>query len=181
MIIGVTGMPASGKTVFSDIAQDMGFKIVKMGRVFINEICSRYGVDPSDAHAIRTHMTKIREKEGPEVVAKYCLSKIRESGDKIIVDGIRSRAEADYFKTHFSDFITVSIWSSAKCRIGRSMKRIGERSDAETTEEGLKYRDEQEIKVGVPDIMAMSDYCIVNELEYDAFVRKCEEFLGGFK
>lgn len=183
MIVCVTGMPGSGKSVMSEIAEELNFEVIKMGRIFINEICSKYDIKPTETKKIRIHMTKIREKEGQEIVAKYTLSKIKESNSKnIFIEGVRNIQEIEFFRENLKDVKLISLWSETRNRMDRSLKRTKERlaneGDAEKTEEDLRFRDLQEVKTGVPVVMTMADYTIVNQGDYETFISECRNILN---
>ena len=100
-IIGFVGLPGSGKSVASDVAREMGFSVLVMGDVIRQEAAAR-GLEPSDENLGRVG-TAIRATEGPEAVARRILK--RAGKERIIVvDGLRSKAEADFFRASSEEF-----------------------------------------------------------------------------
>ncbi len=180
MIVCVTGMPGSGKTKLCSVAEKTGYSCLRMGRVFVDEICRKYGIEPSDTKKIREHMTKIREKEGADVVAKTCAPKIKEllkKNKNIFIEGLRSPAEYEFLNKEFGKIKLIAIWSSTKNRMKRTLNRKEKRGDTEKTEEEFLFREKQEIKVGVPEAMIMADYLIANEKSYASFLRYSKKVL----
>lgn len=184
MIVCVTGMPASGKTKLCSVAEKIGYSCLRMGRVFVDEICKKYGIAPTDTQKIREYMTKIREMEGADVVAKTCAPKIKELLKKsrnVFIEGIRGPEEYEFLKKEFGKIKLISIWSSTKVRIMRMLGRKEKRGDVEKTEKEFLFRDKQEIKVGVPEAMIMADYLIANEKSYTSFCRYSRKILERLK
>ncbi len=70
-VVGIVGMPGSGKTEATKIARKKGFSIVKMGDVIREEV-ERRDLDPTDKNMGRI-ATELREKEGKDAIAKRCI------------------------------------------------------------------------------------------------------------
>jgi len=178
-------MPGSGKTTFKSVAERLGFKIIRMGRVFINELCKEYNIQPTDAKSIREHMTLIRKERGEDVVAKYCLPYVNEdASNKIFIEGVRSLAETRYFQENLdgAKVVLVGLWSSTRTRRERLLKRIKEGrecgdQDIDKSLKDIKDRDVIELRSGVGHALAMSDYLIINEGSFEEFTLSCEELL----
>ena len=108
LVIGVVGMPGSGKSLVGEVAAAMGFGVVSMGDV-IREESELRSVQPS-----RENMTKImfelREKGGANVVAVRCIPSVTESVKQVvIVDGLRSVPEIEEFRKSFSRFCVLCV------------------------------------------------------------------------
>lgn len=159
-IIGITGMPGAGKGTATETAAKAGYSVVVMGDL-IREETEKRGLSPTPDNMGKI-MLKIREEGGPSVVAKRCLSKIRDAaGQMIIVEGIRGLAEVNELKEHFPDMFLVAIHASPKKRAQR-LHRRGRSDDPKTWEEFQK-RDLRELVVGVGSVIAVSDHIIINE------------------
>jgi len=174
MVIGVAGMPGAGKAEISRIAKEKGYAIVVMGDE-IREETKRRGLEPTPEN-IGKIMLKLREEEGPTVVAKKCIPKIANASTGIVlVDGIRSLHEVYEFEKNFPQFVLVAVHSSPETRFGRLFRR--RRSDAPKGWRVFIERDLRELSVGQGNVIAMADYMIVNEGTFEEFKAKIPEVL----
>lgn len=131
-IIGFVGMPGSGKSVASDVAREIGLEVVVMGDV-IREEAARFGLPPTDEN-LGDVGNMLRAHEGPQAVAKRTLELARRSGkDLVVVDGLRSKDEVEFFRENSDDFSLVEVCASADARLSRIVNRA--RSDDATFEE----------------------------------------------
>jgi len=126
-------------------------------------------------------MLKLREEEGPTVVAERCIPKIKDAKDNVVVvDGIRSLHEVEEFKRHFPKFILIAIHASPETRFMRLFERG--RSDDPRTREIFIERDLRELNVGLGNAIATADHLIVNEgtkAQLERKVRKVLETVMG--
>ena len=181
-IIGVTGMPGSGKSVFAEHANNNGYKTVVMGDVVRSKVLEN-GDEPTPKSG-RKMMIELREKYGEEAIAHLtCLTidKLTEQGEsKIIIDGIRSQAEVIHFREHLGkDFIIVAIHGDPLIRYNR-LKLRG-RSDAPKTEEDFTKRDEAELKLGLGETIAFSNYILSNNTSLKSFKESSISLLNNLK
>ncbi|NIR87883.1 flagellar hook-basal body complex protein FliE [Candidatus Bathyarchaeota archaeon] len=174
MVVGVAGMPGAGKATVKEIVQKMGYSVVVMGDE-IREETKRRKLKPTPEN-IGMVMLKLREEEGPYVVAKRCIPKIEKAkGRVVIVDGIRSPHEVEEFKKHFPNFTLIAIHASPETRFKRLFQR--KRSDDPKGWETFMERDLRELSVGLGNVIASADYLIVNEGTKAQLKRKIREFL----
>jgi len=174
VVVGIAGMPGTGKAAFNEIAKQKGYTLVVMGDE-IREETKRRGLKPTPEN-IGKIMLQLRKKEGPAVVAKRCIPKIEKARENIVfVDGIRSLHEVEEFKRHFPNFILIAIHSSPETRFQRLFRR--KRSDDPKGWETFLKRDLRELNVGLGNAIAMADYLIVNEGTKEEFKMKINEVL----
>ena len=160
VVVGVAGMPGSGKGVFRRTVQKMGYPVVIMGDVVREEV-KRRNLKPTPENLGKTMLT-LRDLDGPAVVAKQCIPKLEKATERIVVvDGVRSLAEVEEFKKHFPNFILITIHASPKARYQRLSRR--KRSDDPTNWETFMERERRELGVGMGDVIAAADQTIVNE------------------
>jgi dephospho-CoA kinase len=160
VVVGVAGMPGSGKGVFRRAVQRMGYPVVIMGDVVREEVKQR-NLKPTPENLGKT-MLNLRELHGPAAVAKQCIPKLEKATGRIVViDGIRSLAEVEEFKKHFPNFILIAIHASPKTRYQRLSRR--KRSDDPTNWETFMERDLRELGIGMGAVIAAADHTIVNE------------------
>ena len=159
-VIGVTGLPGSGKSVVARVANNLGINVIRMGDVIRNEALNR------NANIGETAV-KLREEYGKYVVAQRCVELLKEAqhnddkDKKFLIEGIRSPAEVEIFKENFGDFKVIAVYSSPKTRFMRLKRR--KRSDDSANISDFINRDERELNFGIGNAIATSDYMIVNE------------------
>ena len=160
-VIGIVGMPGSGKSEAADIARSMGIHVVVMGDIVRKGVAdSGRKINPG---TLRLMMIELRKKYGKSVVAERCLPEIRshKSDSVVIVDGLRSLHEVEAFRQEFPDFTVVAIHSSPKTRYNRLLERQ-RKDDPHNWREFLR-RDRLELRIGIGDVIALADIVVPNE------------------
>ena len=161
-VIGVTGLPGSGKSIVARVAKNMDINVIRMGDVIRDEAIKRNA-------EIGETAVKLREEYGDYVVAERCVELIKERSNKetaekelkFIIEGLRSPYEVKIFKKNFKTFKVIAIHSSPKIRFMRLKRR--KREDDSSNVNEFKKRDDRELKFGIGNVIATSDYMIVNE------------------
>jgi dephospho-CoA kinase len=171
LVVGIAGLPGSGKTEVAKIAVRFGYSYIRMGDVVVEEVRRRgLKVCEENVGAVASELRRTSEAE----VARRCIPLIREKPEPVVVDGIRGIAEVEKFRREFGDaFKLVSVWSSQATRFSRISRR-GREDDAQGWEEFLK-KDRRELSWGLGEAMALSDYLIVNEGTLEELREKAEE------
>lgn len=181
-VIGVTGMPGSGKSVFAEHANEMGYRTVVMGDVIRAKVIE-LGLEPNPENS-RKVMVELREEYGEEAVAHLTCITIeklaKENQKEIIIDGIRSQAEVNHFREKLQEnFIIVAIHVDPILRYKR-LKARG-RHDAPKTEEDFAKRDEAELKLGLGETIAFSNYVLSNNNSLDEFEKSTISLLNDLE
>ena len=141
-IIGLVGLPGSGKGEASRVARQQGLTVLVMGDV-IRQEADRLGLEATDGNLGRIG-SALREKEGPEAVARRVLERAVASGeDTVVVDGLRSREEADYFASQAEEFHLVEICAPAEERL-RWLQARGRPDDPGRGRAGTEEQDQDE-------------------------------------
>jgi dephospho-CoA kinase len=161
-VIGVTGLPGSGKSVVARVAKSLGINVIRMGDIIRDEAEKR------NANIGETAI-QLRKEHGKYVVAERCVEIINESShelsndDKIryMIEGLRSPEEVKIFKKNFKNFKVIAVHSSPKTRFMRLKKR--KRVDDSGDISHFQKRDNRELNFGIGDVIATSDYMIINE------------------
>ena len=165
LVIGLAGMPGSGKSLVVDTARELGYDIVVMGDV-IRQETSKRGLELTPQNVGKV-MLQLREEGGNYVIAQKCIPKIEEQASpKVLVDGLRSLYEADIFKEHFAKFSLVAVHASPETRFNRLSNR--RRSDDPAEWEVFHERDMRELSVGLGNVIAMAEQMIVNDNSFEA-------------
>ena len=160
LVVGLVGMPGSGKSLVVEVAQQDGYAVVVMGDV-VREETRKRGLDLNPQNIGRV-MLELRKTGGEGIVAEKCNPKIQQAtNEKVIVDGLRSLHEARVFKAHFPKFSLVAVHASPETRFYR-LNRRG-RSDDPDGWAVFRERDMRELHVGLGNAIAMAEYLIINE------------------
>jgi dephospho-CoA kinase len=173
-VVGVTGLPGSGKSVVARIAKSLGIDVIRMGDV-VREEADKANEDVGEV------AVKLREEYGESIIAERCVEMIkrRKAEDKTdnkkskiptnsladqriyMIEGIRSLYEVDVFKKSFQNFKVIAVYSRPESRF----KRLRRRKRLDDTNDILRFskRDQRELRFGIGDVIATSDYMVVNE------------------
>lgn len=174
IVVGLAGMPGSGKSLVVETAQELGYAIVVMGDVIREETVKR-GLELTPQNVGKV-MLQLRKEGGNYVIAQKCIPKIEEqTSTKVLVDGLRSLYEADAFKAHFAKFTLVAVHASPETRFKRLFNR--RRSDDPDRWEVFRERDMRELSVGVGNVIAMAEQIIVNDNSMEQVKAKVLETL----
>ncbi|MFC6757114.1 MULTISPECIES: AAA family ATPase [Haloarcula] len=176
-VIGVVGLPGSGKSEAAEVAREMGVPVVTMGDVIRAE-CRERGLDPATDHG--TVAKALREENGPGAIAERSLPIIedeRAGHDTVLVDGIRSDVEVEAFRDAFGEaFVLVEISAPFAVRAERLDLR-GRDASVEEGGESLEDRDERELGFGMGEAMEMADVTIENTDSLASFQRRIRTLL----
>jgi dephospho-CoA kinase len=178
-VIGVVGLPASGKGEFAGIAAASGIPVIVMGDM-IRKAVAEAGLPPTDA-SMGAVANRLRAERGMDAIAQLCIPVIKkQTAPLVLIDGIRGDSEVRLFKQYFPDFCLIAIDTSFEKRLERLGNRG--RSDDTTTADTLRARDERELGWGLAAALAMADYRLNNDgdlAEFSSSVRKVFRRLEG--
>ena len=173
-VMGISGMPGSGKSIVSDLAAEKGAIIVSMGDIVREEAKKR-------GESSKETAQNLRAEHGPYIVSELTIKKIKQLQDEgvensIIVEGIRSHHEVEMFKENFENFIILSVFTNPKIRFERLKLRMREDDSQEYSE--FERRDQNELGFGIGTVIALSDKMIINESDIESFEDEISEFLS---
>ncbi|MFA4861940.1 dephospho-CoA kinase [Methanoregula sp.] len=173
-VLGVVGLPASGKGEFSKIATGMGIPVIVMGDMIRNAVKAA-GLEPTDANFGLT-ANRLRAEGGMDAIARLCIPEIQARPEPLVlVDGIRGETEVALFRNHFTGFTLISIDSSFDNRLARITARA--RSDDFTSADALRNRDERELSWGLGNALKEADCSVTNEGSLEEFTKKVRTLL----
>jgi len=186
-IIGFIGLPGSGKGEASQIARQNGLAVVVMGDV-VRQEAARQGLEPTDQN-LGLIGNALRAAEGPDAVAKKTFERAKASGrDVVVVDGLRSREEADFFRAHVDEFHLVEICAPAKDRL-KWLAARGRPDDPgkiilpckepdSLAAAALEQRECREMGWGMCEAMKIADLKLRNDGSLDDFRKDVKRLLG---
>jgi len=173
-VIGVVGLPASGKGEFSNIAAGMGIPVIVMGDR-IRQAVRDAGLEPNDTNFGAT-ANRLRADGGMDAIARLCIPEIqKQDAPLVLVDGIRGDTEVTLFRKNFPGFTLISIDSSFENRLERITARA--RSDDFTSADALRNRDERELGWGLGNALKVADIHVKNEGTLDEFASEVRALL----
>jgi dephospho-CoA kinase len=160
LIVAVTGMPGSGKSVVAGVvSRVLNLPVYSMGDIVREEV-RRRGL-PLTSSNIELIARKLREERGDAAVAEILAVRITSESPKgAIVDGMRSLAEARVF-AGMGRLCIVAVHASPRTRYQRILAR-SRKGDAVSWGEFVE-RDLNNIRLGIGEVIALADYMIVNE------------------
>jgi len=165
-VIGLVGLPASGKGECSSIAGELGIPVVVMGDI-IRAYAKDEGLEATDQH-LGTIARRLREERGMAALAELTIPAVKEQDAPIVlIDGIRGVAEVHYFRTIFDDFTLIAIDCPFPLRLSRLQERG--RSDDTLSEADLRSRDERECSFGLGEAMDGADTRVSNTGSLQSF------------
>ena len=175
LVVLLAGMPGAGKSVVSSLAKDMGIPVINMGDV-VREETERRGLKPSMINMLRV-AEELRQLYGPHAIALLTLKKLSEiSACMVIVDGVRSIEEVEYFKQNLDcEILILAIHASPRTRFERLLKR-GRPDDPKSWDE-FRKRDMKELSWGLGSVIALADIMVVNEGELEEFISTVRNIL----
>lgn len=158
MFILVTGMPGSGKSLVVDVAKELGIPVYTMGDVIREETLRRYGTIAPELMIETSRL--LREQFGEDIVAVRTLERV--SGDHcvVLIDGVRSLEEVEFFRKH-GNVVIIAVHAAPRTRFKRLLER--KRPGDPANYEEFTKRDLTELSFGLGQVIALADYVIVNE------------------
>jgi len=168
-VIGIVGLPGSGKSEAAAVAREESVPVVTMGDV-IRQACRDRGLDPATHHGEMAQT--LREENGPDAIAQASLPHVEDTladSETVVVDGIRSDVEVERFEDAFGeDFRLVEVWAPFETRAERLDLR-GRDAGADEGGESLEERDARETGFGMDAAIEMADVTIDNTGTLEAF------------
>ena len=158
LLVCLTGMPGAGKSTIAEGLESKGYEIINLGNA-VREEAKKRNLESTRSNLGKL-MLDLREKNGPGAVAELVKPKIESSiSHVILVDGVRSSDEIQVLRK-FGTVKLLAIHASTDTRFDFLQKRG--RSDDPQTKEHFEERDTRELKVGISNPIALSDYAISN-------------------
>ncbi|MBI4399156.1 AAA family ATPase [Candidatus Micrarchaeota archaeon] len=178
-VVGIAGMRASGKGLFSEVAKKLKIPVFEM-RDVVYEMMENRGIGLNN-RSIRDFATNLRKKYGYGIVAKKLVRSLEKNKDRtIIINGIRGLEEVEVFRKKFGKkFVLLGVYSPPDIRFRRVLKR-NKPEDPKTLKE-FEWADRKELSWGVAEAIAMSDMLIVNIGKKPVIKRDILDFLRKYK
>ncbi len=173
-IIAFTGMPYSGKSEAVKIAKDQRIPVIRMGEMIWEETRNQ-GLELNDKN-VGEIANSMRNKYGKDIWARRTVDAIKAKNklNQIVIDGIRSIEEIEFFKKEFgTDIAIIAIDAPDELRKNRSLNR--RRKDDTINIQNFQERDKRELQWGLGDVIASADIIISNEGSIQDFRNRIKE------
>ena len=178
-VIGIVGLPGSGKSEAAAVAEEQGVPVVTMGDVIRTE-CRDRGLDPATHHG--EIATALREENGPGAIAERSLPVVGDAladHETVVIDGIRSDVEVERFEAAFGEtFTLVSVEAPFEARATRLDLRDRD-APGDEGGESLADRDRRELDFGMAAAMEAADVTVENAGSLAAFRARIRDLLDG--
>ncbi len=174
-IIAIVGMCGSGKSVASEILEELGYKKVYFGGVTLEKM-KEEGIEitPDNEKKMREGL---RSKYGMGAYAIILLPKIKElsKDNNVVLDGLYSWDELKILKDELGSSLSViAIVADKKLRY----ERLSVRDVRPLTKEEAINRDIAEIEnIAKAGPIAYADYYIDNNHDLDSYRKRLMEIL----
>ncbi|MBC8492840.1 MAG: hypothetical protein H8D43_03565 [Chloroflexi bacterium] len=159
LTIGLVGMPASGKTEASRVLVGFGFEVFLLSSIVHKELESRK-LDASHTNYEKV-ARELRERFGDDIIARRAVERLRDCRPtRLCIDGIRNLSEVSLLQQEFPPFVLLAIHSSPRARFFRTV-HFSKKSI--TQKEEFDWRDIQNLKLGIGDVIALADFMVVHD------------------
>lgn len=171
-IVGIVGMPGTGKSVLTEKFTEKGWKSVYFGSVTLNELDKR-NLEYNQFYE-KSVREELRSEYGADAYAKKLLPQIKELSQKgpVVLDGLYSWSEFKYLKSIFNtQLILIGVITNSQLRYDRLEDRP---KRPLSNEEAIKrdYAEIEGLEKGGP--IAIADYFITNNSTLKDFYEKFE-------
>jgi dephospho-CoA kinase len=176
MILGIVGMPGSGKSVLAQYFRSVGLPVIRFG-AFVLERIEKQGwrLTPENERIARE---ELRKEYGMAACARLALPQIRElleSGHHVVIDGLYSLAEYKLLREEFSDdLFVIAVVATKSLRYARLAQRPDRPlATAEATERD--WHEVERLEKGGP--IALADSTLTNDDSAEQLIEKAFELL----
>lgn len=173
-LIGLTGTNGAGKGEAAAYFKKKGYAYFSLSDL-IREELKKKGKDVTRNNLIKMG-NQLREKGGPEILARLILKKIR---GRAVIDSIRNPKEIDYLKKQ-KNFILLAIDAPVELRYKRAKKR-GREESVSTLQEFIEKEAEEKTnrKKGqqLLNCVKMADFVVFNDGSLENLHKKLEKLI----
>lgn len=172
-LLGILGMPGSGKTLLSTLLGQAGLPVISLGRFVIDEVL-RQGMEPSP-QSEQEMRSALRKKNGPQVLAELAMAQVSTDvlDGLVVLDGVYSPHEDDFFRNYMeSKYFTIAVLCDKSLRYAR----VANREHRPLTAVEAESRDRHELEIlRKAEPIVLSDYFVTNNAGERVFLRTAVE------
>lgn len=180
-IIGLVGLPGSGKTTAAKYLESKGFIRVTLSDL-IKEELTKTGITDYTREVLQDYGNKMREQFGPQVLAQLALKKIQTDGiQRGVIDGIRNVHEVIALEAE-NNFHLVGIVAKSSVRYQRLVQTKGKTwvGSYETFLQQEKRENNlgsQTFGLRVTDCLQRAKYTMRNDGSMEDFYKKFDQVI----
>jgi len=167
MLILITGLPGSGKTVVARILKQKGFEMIEMGNIArVLAKNQKMGVDEFAKFARKKYGKNFFAKKVVELIKKR-----KKKKKKFVISGLRNLEELEEFRKFDKNAKLIAVTAPKELRMKRLLKR------KRKTQKEIEARDKKEIALGVTKLMKNADFVLANISTKEELAKDVEEIL----
>lgn len=195
-IIGIGGLPRSGKDSLAQYFMDNGYFGVSLGDIVRDHARVRHSdkPDPISVENMTETSNWLRSERGADFALKIAQERFRvavkanETLKGLVVFSVRAPAEVDYILQHDGELVWVE--ASDRTRYERAMEHLREGESAVSLDEFKRQEALQwQPQPDIPEVVQMSTAYVkakatqifTNELSLEEFKKKAKTFVERFK
>ncbi|MFP3215024.1 MAG: AAA family ATPase [Candidatus Micrarchaeota archaeon] len=173
IVVGITGMPGSGKSLAAQYLIRKGFEKVEMGDIIREEMKKKKMRITNKS--IREFSLLLRKKFGNDVVARLTLRELRKKKGNIVIVGLRGVGEIRYFRKRMKQFYVIALVAPKSLRYKRLRAR-GRDDDPKNIKE-FEFREAKEKRYGIEGAIRNADFIISNTSSVKQLKRDLDSLL----
>jgi len=172
-LFAVVGMPAAGKNIAAQYAQEHKYPLFSTGDFVRAEIRKR-GVsgDPEMSAKISTQM---RGADGLGVTRLAVGEAFKTESEVVFLEGIRSWPEVEWIRSQV-ECTLVAVVAPRKARL----ERVKQRGREDDSVEHFALRDQREIEYGVAVCIALADAYVLNTGTMENALAQLDSIVKGY-
>lgn len=181
IVIGIAGNIGTGKgTVASYLTKQYQAVNVRYSHILFDILSRMHLTNGRENFA---HLAEgLRSAFGADILSAVLAKDIKTEENKMIVfDGIRKKAELDYFKGKVENFAFIFVDVSIETAHKRLVKREEKIDDASKTLEAFKIDYKSPADRDVPALKNVADYVIDNSGELEETYEQIDEIIKNLK
>lgn len=172
VVIGLVGLPGSGKSIVAGMLEKRGFIRIRFGDVTDAEMKKR-GL-PANEESEKLVREDLRKEIGMHAYAFLNLERIKKAKGDVVIDGLRSLEEYEYLKEELPDLVVIAVYAPQDVRY----KRMAERPVRPRSPEEAKQRDIDEVQnLNILGPIAHAEYTLVNDDDLKELDNRLEKIL----
>lgn len=176
LLVLVSGMRGAGKSLFGEVASELSIPCFEMNQPVVDLLLKTDVLITN--YSLREFSDALRKEKGADAIAKMTAAKFKKEAPGaplVILLGIRSPAEIDYFISQNFEVKTVAILADEKTRFSRVLAR-SRPEDAKTLPD-FQWADRLELGWGLAEVLEKSEFKLENSGTKEQAKGKIRSFL----
>ncbi len=178
IVIGIIGMPASGKGTVADyIEKTYGAPKLRFSDA-LSKILDRLGIEKTRDRQI-TLSEILRETCGEDILSRAIqIGVVRSSSPLIVVDGVRREGDIATLK-EVADFHLLGVQAQARTRYERSKKRSEKPEEAYQSFEDFLKLDQRSTEVTTQELMKNATVVFDNDGSFEDLYKQVDQYFDA--